>query len=237
MPGFPGGPIGPGLHEPALGLTVGPVNEQVRAQVKLPAGMGLMVEDVQADGPAAKAGVERFDILRKFDDQLLCSPDQLMALARAAGEGKEIRLALVHAGQERELTVTLGNPDAVPKPGRFPGGGGRLQARAQAQARAGAQAGGHARAEARGGNGPGGQAGGGQSNHQHHETHTQRAVAESNDQGSVEIQETDGRRTVRVKDAGGREVHAGPLDTDADWQAVPEAFRDMVRSVADKLGG
>lgn len=67
--------------------------------------------------------------------------------------------------------------------------------------------------------------------------HTQRAVAESSDRGAVEIQETDGRRMVRVKDPTGREVHAGPLDTDADWQAVPEAFREMVRDVAGKLGG
>jgi hypothetical protein len=62
-------------------------------------------------------------------------------------------------------------------------------------------------------------------------------VAESNDRGTVEIQETDGRRSVRVRDPSGREVHAGPLNTDADWEAVPEAFRGMVRDVAGKLGG
>lgn len=108
MPGRPDGPIGAGpRREPTLGIATGPVSEQVRAQVDLPESMRLIVESIDPDGPAAQVGLKRFDILRKFDDQLLCNPEQLAALAKAAGKGQEVKLTMIHAGQEGVVTVRL----------------------------------------------------------------------------------------------------------------------------------
>lgn len=237
MPGMPGMPPMPpmagmphaGHHQPAFGIVTGPVGPQLQSQLNLPEGMGLVVEQIDPAGAAAAAGIQRFDILRKFDDQILCSPEQLAALAKAAGKGKQANLTVIRAAQEQAIAVTLGDPEA--KAIAMPAGG-RAQAHARAEAGGRAHAAGHSAGHAGGQpRGPAGQGG-------HWETHhTQRAVAESNDRGTVEIRETDGRRMVRVKDPTGREVHAGPLDTDADWEAVPEAFREMVRDVAGKLGG
>ena len=207
MPGMPGMPPMPpmagmphaGHHQPAFGIVTGPVGPQLQSQLNLPDGMGLVVEQLDPAGAADAAGIQRFDILRKFDDQILCSPEQLAALAKAAGKGKQANLTVIRAAQEQAIAVTLGDPEA----------------KAVAMA-----------------------AGGRAGKAVHFESHhTQRAVAESNEHGAVEIRETDGRRMVRVKDPTGREVHAGPLDTDADWEAVPEAFREMVRDAAGKLGG
>lgn len=234
MPGMPGMPPmaampHAGHHQPAFGIVTGSVGPQLQSQLNLPEGMGLVVEHLDPAGAAAAAGIQRFDILRKFDDQILCHPEQLAALAKAAGAGKQVNLTVIRAAREQEIAVTLGDPEAqaVAK-----AAGGRSQPHARAEAGDRAHAGGQAAGPAGGQpRGPAGQGG-------HWQTHhTQRAVAESNDRGAVEIQETDGRRMVRVKDPKGREVHAGPLDTDADWQAVPEAFREMVRDVAGKLGG
>jgi hypothetical protein len=234
MPGMPGMPPIAGMphaghHQPAFGIMTVPVGPQLQAQLNLPDGMGLIVEQLDPAGAAAAAGLKRFDILRKFDDQILCSPQQLAALAKAAGKGKQVNLTVIRAAREQEVAVTLGDPEAKAVAMAT---GGRAEAHARAEAggwpHAGGRAAGQAGGQSRGSAGQGG----------HWETHhTQRAVAESDDRGTVEIQETDGRRTVRVKDPSGREVHAGPLDTDADWEAVPEAFRGMVRDVAGKLGG
>ena len=49
---------------------------------------------------------------------------------------------------------------------------------------------------------------------------SQKVIVHSDQRGTVEIRETDGKRTVTVKDPAGQEVHAGPLDTDADRAAI-----------------
>ncbi len=228
MPPMPGMPHA-GHRQPAFGIMTAPVGPQLQAQLNLPDGMGLIVEEIHPAGAAAAAGVQQFDILRKFDDQILCSPQQLAALAKAAGKGKQVNLTVIRAAREQEVAVTLGDPEAK---AAAMATGGRAEAHARAEAGGWSHAGGRAAGQAAGQpRGPAGQGG------HWHTHHTQRAVAESNDRGTVEIQETDGRRSVRVRDPSGREVHAGPLNTDADWEAVPEAFRGMVHDAAKKLGG
>ena len=64
----------------------------------------------------------------------------------------------------------------------------------------------------------------------------QNMVVVTDARGTVEIRERDGKRTVTVKDPAGTEVHAGPLDTEADREHVPEAFRGMVEEVEKRLG-
>lgn len=65
----------------------------------------------------------------------------------------------------------------------------------------------------------------------------QNVVVVADERGSVEIRSAGGKRTVTVKDRAGEQVHAGPLDTEADREQVPEAFREMVREVEGRLGG
>lgn len=258
LPGQAAAPVaGEVRREPYLGLVTGPVAEQVRAQLEIPEGIGLAVEAVAKDGPAGRGGVKKFDILRKFDDQLVCTAEQLSALVKAAGKGKEVALTVTRGGKEAvvkvlidDRQVAVGVPAAPAAgvagvlpldlggllgealPEGLPGIGDdvRLQIQRQVQEaldQAGAQAG-------AGGFGGNAQArvlqiypGGG----------SQKVVVNSDQRGTVEIRETDGKRTVTVKDPTGKEVHAGPLDTEADREQVPEAFRGMVGEVEGRLGG
>lgn len=225
MPGMPMMPPIAGMphaghHQPAFGIVTGPVGPQLQAQLNLPDGMGLIVEHLDPAGAAAAAGIKRFDILRKFDDQILCSPEQLAALAKAAGKGKEVTLTVIREAQEREVAVTLG--DSKARPGDWPAAG-PVEAQALAHAGGGAQAGAHA--------GPGGRW------RTHQTQHVDRVVSESNERGTVEIRETNGHRTVKVRNATGQELYSGPLNTDVDWQSVPADFQEMARAVAGKFGG
>ena len=88
-------------REPFLGVVTGPVSEQVRAQLDLPEGIGLAVEAVVEGGPAGLAGVKKFDILRGFDDQLVCTAEQLSTLALGAGKGKQVSLTVIRGGKEQ----------------------------------------------------------------------------------------------------------------------------------------
>ena len=53
-----------------MGVGVDVPNDTVRAQLKLPEGSGLVVNYVDADGPA-KDLIRQHDVLQKLDDQLL----------------------------------------------------------------------------------------------------------------------------------------------------------------------
>jgi hypothetical protein len=53
----------------------------------------------------------------------------------------------------------------------------------------------------------------------------------SDESGTIEIHGNDGKRTVSIRGADGKEVHAGPLDREADFDSLPEPWREKVRRV------
>jgi M6 family metalloprotease-like protein len=67
----------------------------------------LIVDDVQADSPAEKAGVKAGDLLGKVDGKEVPSVDAFKAALRARSPGNTIRLSLTRAGQAVEATATL----------------------------------------------------------------------------------------------------------------------------------
>ena len=90
-----------------LGLAADEVSADVRAQLPLPEGAGLIVRHVTPGSPAAQAGVQANDLLIKLDDQLLINPAQLRALIRGKAEGEKITLSLLRKGKELKVAATL----------------------------------------------------------------------------------------------------------------------------------
>lgn len=90
-----------------LGLAADEVSAEVRAQLPLPEGAGLLVRNVTAGGPAALAGVWANDILVKLDDQLLVNPAQLHALIHGKNDGDNITLSLLRKGKDLQVTAKL----------------------------------------------------------------------------------------------------------------------------------
>jgi membrane-associated protease RseP (regulator of RpoE activity) len=90
-----------------LGLAADEVSADVRAQLPLPEGAGLLVRNVTAGGPAAQAGVWANDILVKLDDQLLVNAAQLHALIRGKKDGDKITLSLLRKGKVMQVLTTL----------------------------------------------------------------------------------------------------------------------------------
>jgi|GEM_PF-859715 len=93
---------------PYLGVSTGPLPAALGAQLNLPEGFGLLVEQVVPDSPAAKAGIQRYDVLKQLNDQQLAAPDQLAALVRSAGKDAEVSVTVVRKGTEQKLTVKVG---------------------------------------------------------------------------------------------------------------------------------
>lgn len=94
---------------PWLGLSVGRLDDAIRAQVPgLPPGIGFMVTTVETGSPAEKAGVKPYDILWKLGDQWIANEAQLFTLLRLSKEGDETKLVVYRTGQSLDLPVTLG---------------------------------------------------------------------------------------------------------------------------------
>lgn len=90
-----------------LGVMSLRVTEEVKAQLALPAGFGLMVEAILPGSPAEKAGLKRHDVLLAFGDQELVNPEQLLALVRRRQKGDEVILRVMSEAKIKEVPVVL----------------------------------------------------------------------------------------------------------------------------------
>jgi len=281
---------------PFIGVATSPLAAAVRAQTGLPEDVGLAVDAVTPDSPAAAAGLVPFDVLAKYDDQILCAAVQLLALVKRTGTGNTATLTVLRGGKELTVPVKIGEREAdvtmqmVTGPGMgMPGGGAgagmaianlvpgqpldpKLLERLAREAAMGA--GGMLQGQVQGfvplpGGAPGivppavvpvppvapvpvpnanqrwlfinpnappaatvapGAPGAVQ-------TQSQSIAVFSSGEGRVELRNVNGKKTVSVFGADGKEQYAGPYDTDADKAKVPEALRDRVEKAAAASDG
>jgi hypothetical protein len=58
----------------------------------------------------------------------------------------------------------------------------------------------------------------------------------ANDDGRVELRETNGKRTVTILDKSGAQQYAGPLDTQEDREKIPAELRGRVEQAEASAG-
>lgn len=97
-----------------LGLGVAPLPPALTAHLPevIGKGRGVMVEHVMQESPAAKAGFQNHDILIRYDEQDLYSPEQLVKLVRNDQPGNEVTIDYVRGGKVKEATLKLGEVPA-----------------------------------------------------------------------------------------------------------------------------
>jgi len=95
---------------PYLGVRLMRVPPPLAAQLpeSVARGQGVVIMRVQPDSPAARAGLQRFDILTGYDDQRLFTPGQLSALVKSDEAGREVKLQFARGGKLMDMAVTLG---------------------------------------------------------------------------------------------------------------------------------
>jgi serine protease Do len=112
----------------AVRMAVAPATAQVQ-QGQPPADedeKGVLVVLVEKDGPAAKAGMRRGDIIIKATDKDVNTASDLQAVLTDLKSGDSLSLTLLHGDDERTLTVTLGERNGRAYLGLTPVGGPRL---------------------------------------------------------------------------------------------------------------
>jgi hypothetical protein len=271
---------------PFIGVVTSPLGEQVRAQTNLTEDVGLSVDVVSPDSPAAKAGLKAHDILAKYDDQLLCAAVQLSALVKRTGTGNKATLTVLRGGKEMPIEVIVGEHAAQ---ATFKVEGVNMNFTPLVQ---GAIVAGQPLAPEviklieEMGSKTGGAVFGGQygfavpapgvdapvlpqssgpndtllqlqSNqiqpNQVRQTQIQRnqrivlvnpnvqsqsqsVSIVANDDGRVELRETNGKRTVTILDKSGAQQYAGPLDTQEDREKIPAELRSRVEQAEASAG-
>ena len=93
------------ISTPYIGITVNDVDENLRAY-GVPAGANVV--EVIEDSPAAKAGIQKNDVIIKANDTAISGSGDLVKLIRACAAGDEVALTVYRQGNSTELTVTVG---------------------------------------------------------------------------------------------------------------------------------
>jgi len=94
-----------------LGIEYMELGEQLASYFKLAGKSGVLVTSVDADGPAAKAGLKAGDAIVKLGSDSIADGDDLRdALSEAEG-GSEVAITVQRDGHPVELKVTLAKPE------------------------------------------------------------------------------------------------------------------------------
>ncbi|HXF35561.1 MAG TPA: trypsin-like peptidase domain-containing protein [Actinomycetota bacterium] len=104
---------------PYLGVVTTSVDRVLAIQYGLPVDAGALVLEVAPGGPAARAGLQRGDVIVGFGGRPVEGSDGLGALIRSRRPGDRVEVAVVSADgrRRRTLPVTLGvNPLPNPAP-------------------------------------------------------------------------------------------------------------------------
>jgi len=122
-PGMPGHhEKGPKVPVTYLGVETSQVPPVVSEQLGLGKGLGLVVDYVEPNSPAAAAGVLQNDILKMLNDQILIEPSQLRKLLQTFPDGTEVTLTVLRKGQEQKLTAKLAKKEVPQRHSVLPGG-------------------------------------------------------------------------------------------------------------------
>jgi hypothetical protein len=219
---------------PFLGVETGPVDPTLCAQLGLDRGTGLVVRSVLPDTPAAGVLTEH-DILLKLNDQILIDLHQLAVLVRNLKPGDEVTLAYLRAGKPATAKVKLAEHKvpvrsdvmyfsggaAAPAVAPLPGAdadhllwmmdlGREDGARAVVHRRVGGDRTVAVTVNTRDG-----------------------TMDYSDDEGALEIVTKDGKKTLTAKDAGGKVIFKGPVNTTEEKAKLPSAVAERLRKIED----
>ena len=91
-----------------IGVQIQPVTPEIADSLGLKRAEGALVAEPQANGPAAKAGVESGDVITRVNDVPVKDARELARTIGGMAPGQTVKLVVIHKGQDKILSMTLG---------------------------------------------------------------------------------------------------------------------------------
>src|SRR3954468_825728 len=91
-----------------IGVQIQPVTSDIADSLGLKKAEGALVAEPQANGPAAKAGIESGDVITAVNGEPVKDARELARTIGAFAPGTAVKLNVLHKGQEKTIDLTLG---------------------------------------------------------------------------------------------------------------------------------
>jgi serine protease Do len=91
-----------------IGVQIQTITPEIADSLGLKTAEGALVAEPQPNGPAAKAGIESGDVITKVNDQPVKDSRELARTIGGMAPGASIKLGVLHKGENKTLTLTLG---------------------------------------------------------------------------------------------------------------------------------
>jgi serine protease Do len=92
-----------------LGVEIAEVTAEKAKDLKLSAVRGVIVDGIEPDSPAAKAGIKEKDVITQYDGQPVEGAMQFRRLIRETPPGRSVTLEISRGGSLQSISVELGD--------------------------------------------------------------------------------------------------------------------------------
>ncbi|GLR84219.1 Do family serine endopeptidase [Bradyrhizobium iriomotense] len=97
-----------------IGVQIQPVTSDIADSLGMKKAEGALVAEPQANGPAAKAGIESGDVITAVNGESVKDARELARTIGGMAPGATVKLNVLHKGQDKVLNLTLGQlPNTV----------------------------------------------------------------------------------------------------------------------------
>jgi serine protease Do len=97
-----------------IGVQIQPVTSDIADSLGMKKAEGALVAEPQANGPAAKAGIESGDVITAVNGEPVKDARELARTIGGLPPGNAVKLNVLHKGQEKTVNLTLGQlPNTV----------------------------------------------------------------------------------------------------------------------------
>ncbi|MBV8925901.1 MAG: Do family serine endopeptidase [Bradyrhizobium sp.] len=97
-----------------IGVQIQPVTPEIADSLGLKKAEGALVAEPQANGPAAKAGIESGDVITAVNGESVKDARELARTIGGIAPGTAVKLDVMHKGQDKVVNLTLGTlPNSV----------------------------------------------------------------------------------------------------------------------------
>jgi serine protease Do len=97
-----------------IGVQIQPVTPDIADSLGLKKAEGALVAEPQANGPAAKAGIESGDVITAVNGETVKDARELARTIGGIAPGNSVKLNVLHKGQDKVINLTLGQlPNSI----------------------------------------------------------------------------------------------------------------------------